>query len=358
MKTSPIKQLPNNDYLINPGASFEMHLYNTDINTVTELVNIMKKGEEEGSGTGVVNCKLLELLVKNNVRCREIDSYVNEFRPQYIQNLKTYSGLNVDWQSINEIDISSIPEEIRKKAVDELRIKPDTNIEVLFKLYPCDDSVPIEVFRKYPFKVIVKYLNVWDRGKELKVIPLEHRDRKIYEKMVELNLSMQGEAIPLKDILVTLKLSELKEIGLKVNTEPSNKKEKVIENLLSKEGVEKQIQGSINLKDYFKLISIEREFGSDIFSKLNSSIKYNELNADLIGRTFLFSYYNDSRDNSWSNPISSELITGYEISMVSDARCCPYCKDMKGKKFDKVNCPKIPLHLACRCAKVPLTKYG
>ena len=336
-----VQKLPNGDYLINPGASFELTLYNADKDKIDLFVEALNQSINQSPYYMIQN--LIGILIVADIRCREIDAYVDEYRPKYEKFVKELIEKHPDWKDANERDRKDILKEVCQTALGMIYVRPDVELDHLFEYYPWDDPLPRKVLQKYPLNVISKYIRVWDEKMEVKVIPADNADRNLYEQMVELGLAIRGRDIPTEKILTTLKMDQMREIASKFDVKIPRKKDEAAKKLSDIEGITEYLDKNVSFRELFLLAPLPEEFKDIEIKKVGEFIKYCRVIADLIGRTYIFAYYEGRRDYS-----DEDYIEGYKIS-VGDMSTCPYCKEQAKKKYSKKNRPRPPFHLACRC---------
>ena len=337
-----VQELPNGDYLINPGASFELTLYNADKHKIDLFVDALNQSINQSPYNMIQN--LIRILIVADIRCREIDAYVDEYRPKYEKFVKELIEKHPDWKDANERDRKDILKEVCQTALGMIYVRPDVELDHLFEYYPWDDPLPRKVLQKYPLNAISKYIRMWDDKMEVKVISADNADRNLYEQMVELGLAIRGREISTEKILTTLKMDQLRDIASKFDITIPRKKDEAAKILSDIEGINEYLDKNVSFRELFQLTPLPDEFKDVEIKKVGEFIKYCRIIADLIGRTYIFAYREGRRDYS-----DEDYIEGYKVSCVGDTSTCPYCKEQAKKKYSKKNRPNTPLHLACRC---------
>ena len=337
-----VQELPNEDYLINPGASFELILYNADKHKIDLFVDALNQSINQSPYNMIQN--LIRILIVADIRCREIDAYVDEYRPKYEKFVKELIEKHPDWKDANERDRMDILKEVCQTALGMIYVRPDVELDHLFEYYPWDDPLPRKVLQKYPLNAISKYIRMWDDKMEVKVIPADNADRNLYEQMVELGLAIRGREISTEKILTMLKMDQLRDIASKFDITIPRKKDEAAKILSDIEGINEYLDKNVSFRELFQLTPLPDEFKDVEIKKVGEFIKYCRIIADLIGRTYIFAYREGRRDYS-----DEDYIEGYKVSCVGDTSSCPYCKEQAKKKYSKKNRPNTPLHLACRC---------
>jgi len=341
-----VQELPNGDYLINPGASFELTLYNADKDKINLFVDMLNQSINQGIYYMIQN--LIGILTVTDIRCREIDAYVDEYRPKHEKFVKELIEKHPEWENANERDRKDILDEARQTALGMINMRPDVDLVTLFEYYPWDNPLQRKVLQKYPLNIISKYIRAWGEKMEAKVIPADNADRNLYEQMVEFGLAIRGREISTEKILTTMKMDQLRDIASKYDTKLPRKKEEAAKILSDIEGINKLLDKNVSFRELFQLTPLPEEFKDIEIEKVKEFIDYCRIIADLIGRTYTFAYYEGRRGYG-----DEDYIEGYQVSCVDDERTCPYCKEQAKKKYSKKNRPRPPFHLACRCNVIP-----
>ena len=234
---------------------------------------------------------MIGILIVADIRCREIDAYVDEYRPKYEKHVKELIEKHPDWKDANERDRKDILNEVRQAALDMIYVRPDVDIGLLFEYYPWDNPFPRKVLQKYPLNAISKYIRVWDEKMKVRVIPADNADRNLYEEMVELGLAIRGREIPTEKILTTMKMDQLRDIASKFDVKLPRKKEETAKMLSDIEGINEYLDKNVSFRELFQLAPLPEEFKNVEIEKIKEFIDYCRIIADLIGRTYTFAYY-------------------------------------------------------------------
>lgn len=334
-----IQKLPNGDYLINPRASFELTLYNADEEKIAKFVDVLNQNINQGNYSMIQN--LIEILIVTDIRCREIDAYVDEYRPKYEKLVKELIEKDSDWKDANERDRKDILKDARQTVLSMIEVRPDVNLITLFEYHPWKDPLPRKILQRYPLNIISKYIRVWDEKMKVRVIPADNADRDLYEQMVELGLAIRGREISTEKILTTMKMDRLRDIASKFGVKIPRKKEEAAKILSNVEGIDEYLGKNVGFRELFQLIPLPEEFKDVEVEKLRAFINYCGIIADLIGRTYTAAYYTD-------RAIVSYQSLGVNWVCDCDESACQYCKE----RLEELN-PKPPFHLACRCCLLP-----
>ena len=78
----------------------------------------------------------------------------------------------------------------------------------------------------------------------------------------------------------------------------------------------------------------------------------------IICGTYIHTGYSTKHKNRHLNDLTEgNFIKGWEISIIDDSRCCPYCRRAASKKYSKNRYPIMPLHIGCRYSVLPIFNH-
>jgi hypothetical protein len=123
-------------------------------------------------------------------------------------------------------------------------------------------------------------------------------------------LAIRGRDIPTEKILTTLKMDQMREIASKCDVKIPRKKEGAAKTLSDIEGISEYLDENVSFRELFQLTPLPEEFKDVEIEKVGEFIKYCRIIADLIGRTYIFAYYEGRRDYS-----DEDYIEGYKVSV-------------------------------------------
>lgn len=344
--------IPSNDggYILNPQSTFPLTIYGIDQHIAKEFKQILDSGYCEGSYKTVQN--VMPIVARYNVRCKEVDDYKKTFKPLYLQSIEKQKESSSEWTTASDLDKEDLLAEFKDVAIASLDIQPDCDLGILFEADYIDMTVDDVLIDKYGYDTIRFYLS---RKIRVHIITADHDDRKKFERLVEVGLAIRGENIHVESVLGSLTLKEMSTLVSDLSPPKFSRKAKAIEYLSKLPDLKERLHKTISFRSLFCLQSLSEEFSKIDLEKVSLSWQYAQELANLIIGTYYHAGYS-TRDYNGRKEIGDSFITGWEISVVNDDRCCPYCKKASSKKYPKNQHPKVPLHIGCRCHVSPIFK--
>ena len=330
--------------LLNPGAGFPLNLSNGDIASANMLRQVLD--DDYGRRTD----ELAEIIAKHNIRFKEVDDYVKDFRPKYLQKIEELKGSSPEWVDASEKDREDMLAEFREKAQSSLDVRPFSDIFPLFENEPKDLSFDDPLVSKYGFDNLTVYMRYADNLEKVRVIPADHYDRKRFEALVEHGMANRGNSIPLPLILDSLKLKEMNEIAGDTIEKQFGRKNKAIEHLSSLPDIDERLGKAVAFRELFQLKPLPEGLSAAQLDSLRSAWDYYRHVAALVQQTYTAGKQCARNRKDEMEFTSTE--DRFEILTAQDERTCPYCQRAAKKSYTKRNYPKLPLHLGCRCCVV------
>jgi hypothetical protein len=118
----------NLGWILNPDSTFSLTLIGTDKAIVVEIKGIL----DQGYSDQVVQ-KLTPVIMRHKIRCKEIEDYVNIFKPIYQRKIDDLIKNSNDWKDSDEEDREDLLSEFEQSAIKSLDIQPwICEVDVLF----------------------------------------------------------------------------------------------------------------------------------------------------------------------------------------------------------------------------------
>ncbi|MBI4824303.1 MAG: hypothetical protein HY805_08780 [Nitrospirae bacterium] len=336
-------------WLLNPKSTFPLTVYGIDKSIALEMKKVLDSGYSQSSY--YVTKALMPLIAQHNIECKEADDYVKKFKTVYLEEIEKQKATSPEWASASALDQEDLLSEFRATAINSLDVRPDCNLEILFEAHKLDLTIDDALVKRYGFDTISFYIRKRDG---VHIIPADHYERKIFEKLTEVGLAFRGDSIPLEAALSGLKLKELSALVSDLNPPKFSRKAKAIEYLTNVPDIRDRIGKVISLRSLFQIQPLPSEFAGIDINAVSHSWQYAQELAYLISGTYMHAGYSMRRQNDKAD--MGDFINGWEIMAVDDDRCCPYCKRAASKKYSKNRYPKTPLHIGCRCTVVSTTE--
>jgi hypothetical protein len=118
----------NLGWTLNPGSTFPLTLIGTDKAIVVDIKRILDQGYSEQ-----VVQKLTPLMMHHQIKCKEIEDYVNIYKPIYQTKIDHLIKNSHDWKDSDEEEREDILSEFEQSAIKSLDIQPwICEVDVLF----------------------------------------------------------------------------------------------------------------------------------------------------------------------------------------------------------------------------------
>ncbi len=306
---------PEGGWILDPKSTFPLTLFGATKEVVLDLKVLLD--ESCVRSWHDLLPKISGFLSQANLRCREIETYIQTQKDIYFQKIKELKESSPEWQNSLENDRLDLLDEFRRVAIEHLRVRPQANLKVLFEGQPRDMTIDDKLIGKYGYDVIVFFLrHVSDRGK-VYVIPADHYERRNWEKLTELGLANRGDNIQLISILSALTLREMTELVNDLQVPTFHRKAKAVEFLSTVPDIEQRVQRKLAYRQLFQVKALPAEFAKH-------RLRYSEMGGLL---------------SSWR--------------ILASGGACPFCIEQSKLAFAADKPPVVPLHIGCRCQVSP-----
>jgi hypothetical protein len=346
--TGPVSPSKTIGWILNPNSTFPLTIYNAGQNVIQEVKEVLDAEWFRGP-YGALK-KIVPLVARFNIRCREIDLYIKNFREEYFEKLNEYISGCEEWLDLSELDKADRFVEFKRKSFESLNVRPYFRIEMLF-LEDVDHTVDDLLIEKFGYEALRFYFN---KKKEVHVVPADHYDRGMFERLVGLGLAIRGDRIPTEEILKGLTLKKITEMFCNLNIPKFGRKIKAIEYAMSLPDIKDRLNKNVSMRSLFQLQPLPPEFKSLDLKKLSDAWKYSEELSELLVSTYYSGGYaadHRKRHLEYQKTLGPNS-KGWEISGAAD--CCPFCRKIMTKKFPPDQYPTVPLHVGCRCMVLPI----
>ncbi|HWO56683.1 MAG TPA: hypothetical protein VNN55_03855 [bacterium] len=334
-------------WILNPGSNFTLSVKCGSAEIATRLRLALDAAMDSGGELADIT----SIIAEHNVRCQEIDLYVQEYRPKYLARVAELSQSVVGWSDLSDADRRDVLAECSDKALLDLDVIPFADLKVLFENEPSDERLDDELLRTYGHEILRLYLSYYRSDGEAVRIPAQHHHRRRFEELVERNLAIRGSAIPTDKILSTFTLKSMNLIGEKCGLPRFTRKAKAIEALCSAPEIEKKLGETFALRELFLLKPLP-DFGDPgKLEALEEGWEWSRAVAELLEHTYAMSKYATRPPAELRE--EAAFVAGWEIIPITGTPC-RFCQQASGRKFGPRDYPKVPLHVGCRCTVSPL----
>ncbi|MBI4842710.1 MAG: hypothetical protein HY809_00075 [Nitrospirae bacterium] len=324
-------------YIINPESSFPLTIYGVDEATIKELINKLDNNES-----------ITYIVSGTNLRCKEIDDYVEKFKPHYLKKIEKLKDSSKEWAGAYGKYREDLLIKFRDQAIKTLEIIPSADLDVLFEYE--DFTINDDLIDQYGSENLRLYFRYANRFDNVIVISTNHYQQDGFEQLVEVGLAIRGLDIELSDIWSYLKTLSLKEMNALVSDiieKPFSRKNKAVEFLITVPDIKTRLSKIIALHKLFQLSKLPNEFVGIDLGEIHKTWMYENSIANLISNTYASSISAIS-----SAAFDKEIDCAWEILTMDDDITCKYCKDAALKSYPSNKYPLVPLHIGCRCTVV------
>lgn len=346
IKTGAIKGSREEGWVINPRSPFPLTIIDTSKETASELKRMLDERVNGVVGRG--DRDLIEHVAKTNIRCKEVEEYVERYKPKYEARIKELIEDSSDWSNASEKDKEDLLTGFQMEAQDSLHVRPYMGVEELFEERPEDLTVDDALLERYGFDTARFYLRHSDNLSKVHLAPADHRDRPRFDALVEAGLAKRGADISLDLMLAGLSLKDLNAIADGIAGGPFKRKAKAAETIMGLSNARERVSRSVSFRELFQLVPLPTEFSGIDLKKVAASWRYADYLAELLSHTYTMGAYS-IRDNDTHR--SDDFIKGWRISDADDTNTCPYCKEAAKKIYPRGSKP-TPFHLGCRCCPI------
>lgn len=344
--------IPSNDngWILNPGSTFPLTIYGIDRKTAEELKQILDRGYFESSYRVVQD--IMPLVARYNIRCKQINDHIKEFKPLYLSKIEELKKSSTEWATASELDKEDLLMEFKEETITSLDVRPDCDLEILFEGEALDPTIDDALIGKFGYDIIRFYL-IQRVG--IHVIPADHPGRKMFEQLVEVGLAVRGEDIPYDLILERLKLKELSQLVSDLNPPKFSRKTAAIEFILKVPDLKDRLGKVTSFRTLFQVKPLSEEFAYIDLNQISMAWRYAQEVSTLIERTYVSAGCATSHQREYLEDLKTDPtnIRGWEIITAKDDRCCPFCIKASISEYPKNKYPVVPLHLGCRCIVLP-----
>lgn len=339
LRTGSLQSLPDGGWLLNPSSSFPITLYGIDRHTAQEI----KLRLDEKGNDGDLDRKahtIFPLVARSNVRCKEIEDYVREFRPQYLTHIEENKRTSKEWSTASPQDQEILLRNFREQAITAIDIQPRCDLTVLFEGEPTDFTIDDQLLDHFGYTKLRFYLRQFaGAGEQALLLPPGQWGRKKFEQLVEVGLARQGKDVSVTAALMTLTVKALRDLVTDNPPPKSWKKAQISEYIARLPDVQERIKKAIVISDLFQLRPFPEQFNHIDRQAVAASWSYTAEVVDLIVKTYEAGCPNEENEEAG--------IPQWTIDCDEDA--CPYCQRAARKPHPKQQTSPVPLHIGCEC---------
>lgn len=326
------------DHLLNPGAPFKLTLRGVPQARVESIRKLLENDDHSGWPP-----PLFLKVIDWDVRCKEIDDYIAEFKPVFEASVATQQAASPEWSEASELDREDLLSEFHQKAVRELDVQPYGDLEVLLGESTEDVDLDDAFIERYGVDAACAYVSNYRRVGKVQTISADQGGREAFEKLVSAGLARRGKDIPLGSVAQKLRLKDIQEVIQDLDPPRFRRKAEAIDFLLGCTDAADRIGRKVAWRELFELAPLPQEFSEVDIDRVSAYWRHARAVADLLQHTYMMAAYS-LRD------AGRDYGHGWEVLPASDS--CPMCKRAAKKRYPKGTPPPTPLHVGCRCSVV------
>ncbi len=345
-KIASIKQINtanrDTEFVINPGAPFELTLLGADNSLGRRVQTILSDDKIWGD---MKKQQIVALFSEYDLRVKEVEAYKRKYGKVYFDKLEELKTASTEWKYAGELDKEDLLREFRESAIRKIHERADCDLVALFEKEPSDFTVDDELIEEFGFENIQTYFRFADNLEKVRLLASLNYNRPRFENLVEVGLAIRGNAIPLGEILGSLSLKELNDIAN--NPEKQFKrKNQAVEFILAIPNIEEKMGATISFRELFKLNPLPEKFSNVNLQEIASAWSY----LDEVVGVLIETYLSGRRTaGAFQNSYVKDYTIAYEV-LGNRADMCPRAKELISQKYSKAALPKVPQHIGCTCS--------
>lgn len=315
----------------NASAPFPMTIYNATNAKLKKVVSILKSDEYNKAS------RLMPLFAQHNIKCVEIEQYIDKYRPIYLQKIQDQKDSSPEYLHSSEMDKLDMEAEYKDRAIVQLYEIANCNLKSLFDYREIPLTMDDILIKEYGYDNFALYMRL--QNKVGKVIT--NWERKDIEDLGNTDLISLIDEIDVDEVLLTLPLKVLNAIADKEDGHFKRKKKAV--DYINEHNLSRNLGSHIATRRIFKVNSLPNRFGHINIDQVAKSWSYLKEYINLFVDT-----YNNSEIHKASVSHPGRYIDTWKIEP-GYLDSCPRAKEECKKTYTRSNPPKLPFHIGCTC---------
>ncbi|MEE9542932.1 MAG: hypothetical protein V3V95_04035, partial [Thermodesulfobacteriota bacterium] len=280
--TGKVTQVAEKAWVLNPKSPFPLTVYGIDEDLVSELKSLLDN-RYKTTATEALR-KLKPFIDEHTVGCKEIDDYVNVFRPIYMSKFNEYKDASATFDGATATAAAKrTASTAADKAIKELEIQLHCDLEILFRGHPKGKKTKEELLKKYGADVMKLYVSM---RKGINTVEHNPEIRKIFEKLEEFGLVAYGPNVNPKLLLKTISLKNMRKIVFDLNYPAFEDKETGYKAISILPDLTERLRGVVNYKTIYEKLPIPPDKDELPVSDLEHSDYLSEFAALLLATYF------------------------------------------------------------------------
>lgn len=335
----PIRQTDEGNWILNPGAPFELTLLTNDQQLANSVRALLDDNQTRDYNKRDV---LTGILIENRLTIKEVEDYITNYSKIYKDKIKELIRDSSEWSKVGEKDKEDMLKEFRLDAEKVLFERANCDLSTLLEERPQHNPSTDSLISEAGFKNIETYMMYSDKLDKIRIIPSDHYSRNMFENLVKLDMAAKGAELSKEEILLTLTLKELNDIA-KHPEQEFKRKNRAVEYILTLDSVDELIGKHVALRELFKLKKLPKKYQEVDFDNLERLRKFYKQVCLLLIDTYSNSLH------SWQDVKNNEGVKNYRIETFDRENSCPCALELSMKKFPKGKPPQVPCHVGCNC---------
>jgi len=323
--------------IINPKSTFELTLYKANQKEIKKAIQILRDDNIWNKEKD-----LLPLFTAHNIKCKEIEDYISEYKPQYHKFIEQAKAKSDEYKSASEMDRLDIENEFKEEAINNLYERAACELDILFEGSEIPETIDDELIKEYGFETISKYIGFSYRKDKI----ISNWERKEFEDLLKADLAVSGSDLPKEEVLFSQTLKTLNKIAGKEDGH-FKRKQKAVDYLKENPKLLDNIGKHVSTRSMFKIKPLPAKFKNIDLESLSASWSYVKEYIRLLTNT-----YRDSErctedikgDKSWIKEFRVEKHEDFVPDFI-----CQRARKECDKKYSKNRPPKLPFHVGCNC---------
>lgn len=357
----PVVKTEDNGWVLYPKSTFPLTLYGLNEENANKLKLYFDElcfsdegGEEEEEDDAVMlerelkyekyQQDILLMVTRNNLRCKEVESYIKVYKPFYMKKLEEQVKGSPAWEVADQAEKHSMLNKFKATAISSFEILYGINFQALFEGESSKLNMVTRLIEKYGAELLRFY---FEKKKEIPypgVHQLDKNNKKelsMFERLIKSNLALRGEQISISDILELVELEPLRLMLYDLRPSGFTDKNEAIEFASKVPDMMERAKKAVQLENLFQLEPFPETIGKEDFNDFLKGFEYayevfSLIFLTIMGADFNLRIYLDGmvKKGPW---------------YVCNKYCCPSCKDLLKEEYPVETCPRLPHHVGCNC---------
>lgn len=280
------------------------------------------------------------LIARHNLRCREIDQFVEANRAAFEAFVAQRVTTSEEWGTASARDREDLRREFEQDALENLPLSAPAHLgtECLLRNQSHDATVDDALLPAFggdaeTYRFFMSRLS----STAVTRVPADDHWRKDWDGLAKRGLARRGQAIPMADILDSLRMKDINELFRDRLPKPLSRKAKAVEFALSQPDVAERVAASVGTRELFQLVPPP---GVDV-AGLRTAFEHATATSRLLIDTYR------SGGDTLRERLDSERPTAWEIEHPDSP--IPACAQKRCKRSTARPSRLPPFHAGCQC---------